>query len=269
MLSVSNSVKKLFTEEDPYNIHKTFGFLTLGNFVLQPYYYINYGEMFHIDKFIFIHIILHLTSFVFKVLKQRPESSDKMKMFIWEELRMHSMLFTYRACFCILYPEFSRWIVILTMCAADYTTYKIGNANFTTVRGQHNRSSNSLVKKTYGAFFSMSQMGATAICSGCFQPSFNTFLAFQTLIPIQTSAFGLTLLRKNLINKTIWQVIYTFELSLVYIMWYREYKNLNIIMMSAIPYICRRFGMSKYFIWFLFFTINDLINISEYYLKSI
>ena len=101
MSYISNGVNKLFTEEDPYNIHKTFGFLALSNFAFQSYYYINYGEMFYIDKFIFIHMLLHVTSFVFKVLKQRPETGDKMKMFIWEELRMHSMIFTYRGCFCI------------------------------------------------------------------------------------------------------------------------------------------------------------------------
>ena len=268
MLYISNGINKLFTEEDPYNIHKTFGFLTLSNFAFQSYYYMNYGEMFYIDKFIFIHMLLHVTSFVFKVLKQRPETGDKMKMFIWEELRMHSMIFTYRACFCILCPEFSCLIVLMTMAAADYTTYKVGNSNFTTVRGQHSRISSSLVKQVYGAFFSMSQMGATAICSGCFQPSFNYFLAFQTLIPIQTSAFGLTLLRKNIINKKMWQIVYTFELSLVYILWYREYKNLNIIAMSAIPYICRRYGMSKYVIWILFFMMNYFINNFKDYIKS-
>ena len=42
MLYISNGVNKLFTEEDPYNIHKTFGFLTLSNFAFQSYYYMNY-----------------------------------------------------------------------------------------------------------------------------------------------------------------------------------------------------------------------------------
>ena len=51
MLYISNGVNKLFTEEDPYNIHKTFGFLTLSNFAFQSYYYMNYGEMFYISRF--------------------------------------------------------------------------------------------------------------------------------------------------------------------------------------------------------------------------
>lgn len=254
-------LSKLITNEDPFHIHKSLGLLTLMNFAIQTTHYMYFQEMFHIKKLIYIHIGLHLSSFIFNVISKRPKVGDKMKMFIWEELRLHSMIFAYRACFSILYPEFSRIFVFITMVAADITTHYVGDNEFTTVRGQHDRQGNSLLKKVYSAFFSMSQMGATVICSGCFQPSYNNFLTFQTLIPIQTSAFGLTLLRKNLINKTVWQAIYTIELSLVYVWWYYVYGNLYIIPMSAAPYVLRRAGLSKYLIWFLFFLLHDLKDI--------
>ena len=84
------------------------------------------------------------------------------------------------------------------------------------------------------------------------------FLTFQTLIPIQTSAFGLTSLRKNIIEKTTWQIVYSIELSLVYIYWYYEYGNLYIIPMSGVPYFFRKIGLSKYAIWMLFIFIDKL-----------
>jgi len=250
-------LSKLITHEDKFHIHKTMGLLTLTNFIFQTIHYFAYQKLYYINQYIFIHIFLHMTSFIFQVLSKRPKAGDKMKMFIWEELRLHSMIFAYRACFSILFPEYARVIIFLTMIAADLTTKYVGDDTFTTVRGQHDKEK-SWKKQIYSVFFSMSQMGATAICSGCFQPNYNKFLTFQTLIPIQTSAFGLTLLRKNIIDKTTWQVVYSIELSLVYIYWYYEYGNLYIIPMSGIPYFFRKIGFSKYIIWLLFVLIDYL-----------
>ncbi len=250
-------LSKLFTTEDNFNIHKSLGFLTLMNFFIQSINFIFFGNMFYIEYLIGIHLMLHLTSFIFNVLPSRPKNGTRMNMFIWEELRMHSMIFAYRACFCIIYPELAKYIIFVTMILADMVTHFVGDKNFTTVRGQHDKNSSSFLKKIYGSFFSISQMGATAICSGCFQPEFSSFLAFQTLIPIQTSAFGLTLLRKNIISKTFWQVVYSIELSLVYFWWYIIYGNLYIIPMSVIPYIFRKFNFSKYFIWIVFVLIDE------------
>ncbi len=261
-------LSKLITDEDPMHIHKTLGLLTLSNYAFQTVYYVNYGEMYNIDKLIYVHICLHLSSFVFKVLSKRPKEMDKMKMFIWEELRLHSMIFAYRSCFSILYPDFSKAIVFLTMMAADTATHYVGDAEFTTVRGRHERPTKSLAKQAYSIFFSTSQMGATAICSGCFQDSYSKFLTFQTLIPIQTSAFGLTLLRKNIINKTVWQVVYTIELSLVYVWWYYIYRSWYIIPMSVVPYLLRRAGVPKYAIWLLFIIGDDLRNVFMTYMLA-
>ena len=251
-------LSQLITHEDKFNLHKTLGLITLTNFSFQTIYYLLYQTLYKIDFFINFHIILHLSSFIFKVLPKRPKNSEKMKMFIWEELRIHSMIFAYRGCFCILYNNFSRPIIFLTMILADLTTKFVGDSEFTTIRGQHDKNTLSFKKQIYTAFFSISQMGATAICSGCFQSEYNNFLTFQTLIPIQTSAFGLTLLRKNIINKTTWQIIYSIELSAVYIFWYYVYGNFNILYMSIIPYLLRRAGLPKYMIWILF-VLTDLL----------
>ena len=152
------------------------------------------------------HILLHITSFVFKVLPKRPVTEDnkiisKMSMFIWEELRIHSLLFGLRSAFIVIFPEFSIPIVFGTLFLADLSTHYYGIPNITTVRGNNKMEKKSNVKKLYSMFFSTSQMGATIICAGFFQENISPILVFCTLPAIQTSAFGMTLLRKILLLK--------------------------------------------------------------------
>jgi len=204
----SEIVKKLFTHEDPYYIHKGLGFLCLANYVAQFYMYFAHGTYYLNVYTIAPHILLQGSAFIFKVLAKRPTEST-LNMFIWEELRIHSLLFAWRACFSILYPTWAPVICLLTIISADVATHYRGNSEVSTVRGQHSKvGKRSIVKEITGAFFSISQMGATYICLLGDSP----ILIFSTLPPIQTSAFGMTLIRKNLINKTIWSVVYSAEL---------------------------------------------------------
>ncbi len=250
------NLRKLVTKEDPYHFHKFFGIACLLNFVYQYCHYFIYGSMFKINYLIFFHLFLHLTSFIFRVIKERPINPSVMNMFIWEELRIHSMIFAYRACFVILFPQYCKYITFSTLILADIASYYFGNPNNTTVRGNHDKVSNSAFKNIASIFFSTSQMGATLICSGCSQSFPSDILTFSTLPPIQTSAFGLTLLRKNIINKKIWQIIYSLELLLVYILWIKVYKNYYIIPLSILPYFLRRIGFSKYIIWLFIFYLD-------------
>ncbi len=241
---MQNVLQKLITHEDPYYIHKTFGVFCLTNYLVQYYLFFVYKVHYLDWVTIFPHILLNASSFIFVVLKTRP-TETKMNMFIWEELRIHSLLFAWRACLCILFPQFKFYICFLTMFLADLTTKYHGIPNVSTVRGQHHKvGQRSLIKEFMGAFFSISQLGATYIC---FYSS--SILVFSTLAPIQTSSFGMTLIRKNLITKTTWSVVYSFELLMTYYIWYCEYKNLNILFISLFLYIIRKKNISKYLIW--------------------
>lgn len=249
-------IYKLITHEDPFHIHKTMGIYCLFHFVYQFFYYFTFHTMNLNTLNMLPHILLHITSFVFKVLDKRPVTGDnkivkKMAMFIWEELRLHSFLFGCRSSLIILFPNYSVTIVFLTMLLADITTYFYGNPNVSTVRGNKNLEKKSIIKQLYSGFFSTSQLGATIICGGFFQKKVNPILVFSTLPPIQTSAFGMTLLRKNIINKEIWQIIYSLELLLVYFIWYLEYNNLYIIFFSIIAYIYRKLNINKYSLWMI------------------
>ena len=256
----SEALKKLFTHEDPYFIHKGLGFLCLANYVAQFYMYFAHGTYYLNVYTIAPHILLQGSAFIFKVLAKRPTES-MLNMFIWEELRIHSLLFAWRACFSILYPTWAPVICLFTMGAADIATNYHGNSEVSTVRGQHSKvGKRSLTKELTGAFFSISQMGATCICMLGDSP----VLIFSTLPPIQTSAFGMTLIRKNLINKTIWSVVYSAELLMTYYIWYKEYNNFNIFYIATSFYLLRRFGISKYLIWSCFSLLSFVIYIFNF-----
>lgn len=254
-------INKLITHEDPFHIHKSMGIYCLFNFIFQLSYYFIYKTMYLSPVVMTPHVLLHITSFVFKVLDKRPVTQDnkiisKMSMFIWEELRIHSLIFGLRSAFIVIFPEQSIPIVFLTLVLADLATHFYGIKDITTVRGNNNMEKSSNIKKLYSMFFSTSQMGATIICAGFFQKTINPVLVFCTLPAIQTSAFGMTLLRKNIITKETWQVVYSLELVLVYIVWYFEYKNLNILGYSLIAYLLRSKNLNKYALWLTFLFVD-------------
>lgn len=251
---------RLITHEDPLHLHKTMGIFCLLNYVVQYNLFFKYGCSNIILCNLIPHILLHVTSFAFTVLKKRPAASH-LNMFIWNELRVHSMLFAYRSIFSILFPNYAVVIGLATMILADITSNYYGTPGVSTVRGQQDRvGKRSFTKEISGAFFSISQFGATIITMGLFQPTVSPILVFSTLPPIQTSAFGMTLIRKNIINKTVWSVIYAAELGITYAIWYQIYGNLDIFIISATLYFLRRVGISKYLIWMTAIQMHFLIN---------
>jgi hypothetical protein len=244
----SRVLSRLFTHEDPMNIHKT-----IGLFCLLSYFY-HLGSFFASGKFyihpvsVILHMALHFTSLIFKVLPKRGEKL--LGMFIWEELRLHSAVFAFRACLILLLPDYRVGISLITMLAADWVTDTYGSREISTVRGHHARPK-SLVKTIYSVFFSTSQLGASLYCFGFGVPNSQASLAlvFATLPPIQTSAFGMTLLRKGLISKVTWQILYSLQLILGYIVWFKLYNNVDIIVYCLILYILRTLVPSKYVLW--------------------
>lgn len=240
--------EKLITHEDKFHLHKMMGVYCLANYFVQValYHYSN----FNLNAYVMIpHMLLPITSFMFKVLTYRP-TQNKMNMFIWNELRLHATIFTFRSCLVIIFPNFAIPIIILTLVAADIATFFYGTPGISTVRGKIERhGKRNTVKELSAAFFSISQIGATILCGGLLQKQISPFLVFLTLPPIQTSAFGMTLLRKNVITKNIWTVVYTIELLLVYIYWYCEYGNLYLVLYPLPFYFLRRQNISKYILW--------------------
>lgn len=245
-------MQKLFTHEDNFNLHKIFGLYCLLNYFFQTGLFLTNGYV-YLNVFTLLpHLFLHISSFVFKVLSKRPIQS-KSSMFIWNELRLHALIFGFRSVLSILLPEFRIIWLFLTLISADVATHFYGTEGISTVRGNlENHGKRGIKKELLAAFFSTSQIGATLVVSGLFQNEFHPILNFLTLPAIQTSAFGMTLLRKNLITKETWSIVYSLELVLVYIFWYYIYGNVNVFLYSLPFYILRRQNISKYIIWSLY-----------------
>ena len=203
------------------------------------------------------HILLHISSLRFKVLEKHPGDSH-MSMFIWKELRLHSLIFAYRACLCILFIDYAYIFTILTMVCADIATYYYGTLGVSNVRGRHEKfGNNGFIKELSTIFFSTSQIGATIITFGLIQDKPSEILIFSTLIPIQTYVFSLSLSS----SKKTWEIIYSLELLFTYCIWYKEYNNLYIVSLSIFIYLLRCIGISKYIIWYYVLFCNNLLYI--------
>ena len=251
-------IDKLITAEDTLHVHKILGVTVLAHFVFQLSYFFATGRM-HLPWFMLMpHVALHATSFQFKVLPVRPTRTRR-NMFIWQELRLHAAIFALRGCAVIWWPHRAFTIVFLTMICADVVTYYCGTANVSTVRGCHAYKKTTPLKRLSAAFFSMSQLGGTLICSGIPYGPPSPILAFCTLPAIQTSAFGMTLLRKNIIRKETWQIVYSAELILAYVAWYRVYGNLWLLPMALAAYAARVMGVSKYILWGVVCTVTQKV----------
>ena len=69
-------LKKLFTDEDPFNIHKIMGFYCLLNFGIQITMYFFTREMYIRPIVLIPHFLLNAQLFVFSVLTTRPVADD-------------------------------------------------------------------------------------------------------------------------------------------------------------------------------------------------
>jgi hypothetical protein len=106
LIKIIYLMNKLFTKEDPLHLHKICGFASIINYGFQFYTYFFHNTV-SLNAYTLIpHILLHISSFIFTVLPRRPIES-KGSMFIWNELRIHAMLFAWRACFTILFLDYS------------------------------------------------------------------------------------------------------------------------------------------------------------------
>ena len=252
--TIDKNLKKLATHEDPYHIHKIFGIISLLNFIYQLAMYFYLNKMYKFNNLAYLpNIVLPVTSFIFNVLPKK-KTNGTMGLFIWKEMRLHVLIFSTRGIITGLFPKYAFFSCIGTMIIADIATYFHGTSGVTTVRSDHTQSA-TLLAKFIKCAYATSQFGATIVCAGLFQKQVSPILAFMTILPIQTSAFLMTLVRKNIIGIIGWNVIYSLELLLIYVMWYIEYKHLNVLFISGLVYLSRPY-MSKYMIWSSLYLIH-------------
>jgi hypothetical protein len=208
-------------------LHQILGFGCLFHYLYRFYLKIRYDSMFLELNPIYpiIHLILSLSSFIFKVPLRRFSNT----IIIWKELQLHNIIFTSRSIFIIYHNIYFntyninfyliKFIIISGHhYLADIISNKYINNEMTTTRDIN--FNNIITKK----FYAISQIVATTILLLHKNPD----SSFTIMFPIQLSAFLMTLVRKKIISNYQWHIYYTLSLIFPYLLF-----NLNLIKSST------------------------------------
>ena len=257
---------KLFTHEDGrfFHAHKIFGLSALVTFA----YWTVWGDIGKSCPWptIFIHLLLHVTSFEFILSPRR----NRVYNIIWPEMRWHTFLFGARSLVAValIYLGAPGWMkmanAFATMVLADVVTRFLG-PGAGQVEGEVGKQSTTMrgnpfpewvgprMRKLLNTFYSMSQAGGTLlIMTSCSMSN-----VYFVLFPIQTAPFLMTLERKGLIRQLEWHLAYGASLVAVIV-----HVTLNsgetscaitwpgVSAVLAFFYVARmRLGVSKYAVW--------------------
>jgi len=260
-------LRRLVTRQDKYNIHKTLGILSISNFIYRYFYVYPIEGTLGYDGSIFdwstilIHTLLACTAIFFHVPKKRIPDKP---MVIYEEYRLHAMIFTLRCFFVFmlstLFPQ-RPWyllpvVVGLHHYQADRITLQYGSPGNTAVRATSERIQKSDFYRKLSLFYSFYQF--LAIASHLIYNERSADLGFNALIAIQSSAFLMTLYKKKVITGKSHMLIYSscLALSSYHIV---RLLDFSVIFLTAYAFLIRiNTRISKYLIWSGFLFLNQL-----------
>lgn len=251
---------KLFTKEDPFNIHKLLGGFALVHFAYRYYHLLVYGHFgFQNDLISYttlgLHLLLSYSSFIFTVLKHRSVANP---LIIYEEYRLHAMLFSTRAIGISILgllrvKSYVVWLFMLCIhILVDQVTLQYGTKGVTAVRISKDFKDIQYLR----LFFSYYQF----LAIGCHLISGSSLidLGFNTVIAIQSSAFLMTLKRKGLIK---WYTYAFWYLSSLILSMYGMtlYRSTTFFVVILFLFSLRvKFNVNKYVLWSAFVMISCL-----------
>lgn len=272
-------LRKLATHEDPYHLHKTLGILSLCHFVYRYFFVLPTTGNLGFDGSALdwvcmtLHLMLGCSSLIFKVIKSRIL---KFPMIMWEEYRLHAIVFTLR-CWSVfavgaalkaapaeyrhftyntLGGRFAMLAVVLAHhVAADYITAVFGTPGVTSVRVAQSKKTGKVKFGATKRLYSFYQFLAIASHLTPYPTARLMDLGFNTLIAIQSSAFLMTLCRKNIITWRTHGIIYTACLILSAGCMIRAmcFAGMNgwFLVASAVAvfYLRVTFRLNKYLLW--------------------
>jgi len=245
---------------DLMHIHKIMGFGCLAHYGIRFYWKFKYGSMFFntYDISPLIHLSLSLSSFLFKVPILRLSS----KAIIWKELQLHNIIFTSRSVMMmyhamifkeinLLYYFVRLGIIGLHHYLADIVSDKYQNNNKTTTRDIPYNIDNKIIINTNKKFYAISQIIATSTLLLTANPD----NGFAIMFPIQFSTFLMTLVRKGLITNNQWHLLYSFSLTIPYLINYNViHPNNHKLYLSILHIILRLIFKTNKFLNFALLT---------------
>lgn len=275
---------KLFTHEDPLNLHKLIGVFCLVHYLYRLGALALTGSMrFEKDSqpklvFLFlVHLLLSWSSFVFPL----PQKRNQSKPMIWPELRWHNVVFATRSILDALlhilglghYCLARVALAMAAMVAADYVSSFYANQS-TTMRGMpFPASAGKRFVSGVNLFYALSQIYATkGVINITYTWTLDVELAFLTLFAIQVSALLMTLVRKSVMEPAGWHLVYGLSLFLSWVLIYVRYANrvawgggINWTIAEAIIFALGRFvfRLNKFVIWGVFSTWY-ILNLERY-----
>ena len=258
-------LKRLITTQDKFNVHKTLGVLSISNFIYRYFFVyptqgnLGYdGSLFDWITMIF-HTSLACTAIFFHVPKKRIPDKP---MVIYEEYRLHAMIFTLRCffvfVFSILFPQRSPYLVPMVVglhhYQADRITSQHGKPGNTAVRATSDRLQTSVFYNKISLFYSFYQF--LAIASHLVYNERSADLGFNALIAIQSSAFLMTLYKKKIITGKSHMLVYSgcLVLSSYHILRLLDTYTTILTIFAFLTRINTR--LSKYTIWFIFLIMK-------------
>lgn len=266
--AVKRAVAKLFTTEDSFQVHKILGVLSVISFVYRYFWvYPTTGSLGFQGRWIdhatiALHFLLSTSSIIFHVIARRIITRP---MIIWEEYRLHAIVFSTRCLAVYLYAIFRPnqdtlcdrlmlpALVLSHHLAADYITQIHGPKDgSTTVRIKDSHGSEVTAILRLYSFYQFSALGSHLV------PNPNLAeLGFNTFIAIQSSAFLMTLYRKGFISYLAHGIWYTscIVVSLFHI--FRDCGNpLFFAKLAGIFILRTKFSINKYALWALYCAIS-------------
>jgi len=279
-IDIKYTVKKLFTPEDRYHLHKTLGGLALCSFIYRYFWVLpttgtlGFGgplaQNFYFNcATLGLHLCLSYSSIIFHVLEKRIIERP---LIIYEEYRLHAMLFTTRAVAVsvigmlqhLILEKYRQTVlvisVILISSLVDGVTAKYGTPGVTAVRIQRDDNEPAFLKylKLFYASYQFLALGSQIRISSTLCD-----LGFNGIIAIQSSAFLMTLKRKSLIRW--YSHAFWYSLALALSTYYMYVAKGGYFFLSVLPvYLLRvTFNLDKYLLWACYLVLlngnNDLL----------
>lgn len=256
--NLSFVVSKLFTHEDPFYFHKVFGFLAVCSFAYRYFYVfptrlsLGFEDRSFFNFFtLFVHSMLSVSSLIFHVLERRMLRNP---LIIYEEYRLHAIIFTIRSVAISLIGMYlpitdlkiSQLIILCIMLAVhlavDWITLKFGTKGVTAVRNAKEKT-----HRFVRYFFSFYQFVALAAHLIYDEKMYD--LGFNALIAIQSSAFLMTLKRKNIIRWYSHLFWYGLALVLSMVVFYQVKGVMFFVIVGAFFGLRVAFDLNKYILW--------------------
>ncbi len=242
---------KLFTKEDPFYFHKIFGLFSLCSFIYRyGYVYPMTGTLgftgTYFDYFTLAsHWFLSSSSLIFHVLEKRIVERP---LIIYEEYRLHAIIFTTRGVLISLYGILgfqSRWLLGGTLIGihviVDLISMIYGTKGVTAVR--NNNTGDYKYIAMFYSFYQICAMGSQILVDQNLCD-----LGFNGLIAVQSSTFLMTLKRKSIIRWKSHMFWYSFALLLSYSVMLRVKGPMFFVYMAIVFYI-RTWNVNKYILW--------------------